>query len=400
MRIEKKLGKKAKKLIKQAKRKKIRKVETEDIFDARIHLEPERFDFINYKRKPISVFNPGALLHKEYIYLFPRVVYEFHKYVSSIGVCRIEINKVLDNKIPKKIEGFLLIRPQKWESLQVRSFNTYETDWELIGCEDARVHEHKDKILMLYTGVEHPRKEIRKKLFRKYEVERKRSVLALAELEKNFVLEDIWKYGKIEEKMKRGVRKLGYFVIKDGKEEYCPLSNKDSTFLKISGENASMLTRPEISFKIKELEKRGIDGVRIGWRCKARLNELSLYELEPVLPMYPEYEDKVGWSTNAWRLSSNEYLVGWHAVLRKDKSYRNGLAIVDEEGDLTGISEKYLLVPKGIEEEYGDRPLVIFGDGLLAYKEKLIWVGGISDYGIGIFMTDLDKALEKIRSVL
>ena len=58
------------------------------------------------------------------------------------------------------------------------------------------------------------------------------------------------------------------------------------------------------------------------------------------------------------------------------------------------------MVPKGIEEEYGDRPLVIFGDGLLAYKEKLIWVGGISDYGIGIFMTDLDKALEKIRSVL
>ena len=37
--------------------------------------------------------------------------------------------------------------------------------------------------------------------------------------------------------------------------------------------------------------------------------------------------------------------------------------------------------------------------GLSIYKEYLIWVGGISDYGVAVFKVELEKALEKIRKV-
>lgn len=72
------------------------------------------------------------------------------------------------------------------------------------------------------------------------------------------------------------------------------------------------------------------------------------------------------------------------------------MAIVDREGYLLAISN-YLLAPRGLYEEYGDSSQVIFGDGLVLYKEYLIWVGGIGDYAIGIFTVEVEKALEKLK---
>ena len=71
---------------------------------------------------------------------------------------------------------------------------------------------------------------------------------------------------------------------------------------------------------------------------------------------------------------------------------------MDRDGDLLAISN-YLLAPRGLEESYGDRPLVIFGDGLVRHGEHLIWIGGISDYGIGIFIAELEEALGKLKRI-
>ncbi|HID16009.1 MAG TPA: glycosidase, partial [Candidatus Atribacteria bacterium] len=113
--------------------------------------------------------------------------------------------------------------------------------------------------------------------------------------------------------------------------------------------------------------------------------------VEPVLfPM--EWEEKVGWSTNVVKIEEDKYLVGWHAVLKEDLSYKNGFAFLDRYGRIISITD-YLLSPEGLIESYGDRALVIFGDGLLKYKEYIIWIGGISDYAIGIFITTLKDVL-------
>jgi len=33
------------------------------------------------------------------------------------------------------------------------------------------------------------------------------------------------------------------------------------------------------------------------------------------------------------------------------------------------------------------------------YKDYLIWIGGVSDYGIGIFVTKIEEALSRLRVV-
>jgi predicted GH43/DUF377 family glycosyl hydrolase len=69
---------------------------------------------------------------------------------------------------------------------------------------------------------------------------------------------------------------------------------------------------------------------------------------------------------------------------------------VDGDGNLLAVSD-YLLEPKGLKEDYGDRPHVIFGCGLAKYGKYLLWIGGISDYAIGVFATELHKVMEKLR---
>jgi predicted GH43/DUF377 family glycosyl hydrolase len=220
--------------------------------------------------------------------------------------------------------------------------------WEFgHGCEDPRVQMVGKSTYMLYTGAKHY--QLRDQVIRK-------AVLGFAELDRSF-----------------NVQHRGYFSTVNGQESVV-LSNKDSAFIEIKGSKATMLTRPDLQ------------GEALCWRATADLDSLTIPEesMEPVL--VPEaWEEKVGWSTNTVKLSTNEYLVGWHAVLKEDLSYKDGLALVNSEGKLLAISN-YLLAPQGLAENYGDRPFVIFGDGLVKYEDYLIWVGGISDYGIGIFI--------------
>lgn len=167
------------------------------------------------------------------------------------------------------------------------------------------------------------------------------------------------------------VTSRGHFKIADKGETVVKM--KDSLFLRVSGNRAVMACRPSLG----ETE--------ICWIGDADIDSLLLHAstMRPVLAN-EEWEFKVGWSTNAVKLSSNEYLVGRHGVLREDYSYREGLALLDADGELLAISS-YVLSPRGILEEYGDRPLVVFGNGLVGYKDLLIWIGGVSDYAIGFF---------------
>ena len=344
MRIEEVLYKKQRKAFNELKG--LRKPEVDDIFRRVIYLGPEDFKMVDYKKpKPVAVFNPGALLKNRKLIVLPRFIFDYYKYVSSIGLIELDIENVISGNVETPIKSRIIIWPQQI--------------WEFLGCEDPRAFRDENLYYILYTG---------KGYLIKNGGHVRTDVLALAQLD------DSW----------RLVNK-GFFSITDGNESFIPKSNKDSAF--IEGENGeyTLLTRPEIGEK------------RICWRGRANVDELKIYEdsLEPVL-IYESWELKVGWSTNVVKLSSNEYLVGWHGVLIEDYSYKNGLALVDKEGNLLAVSN-YLLSPKGLIEEYGDRPLVIFGDGLVKYKEYILWIGGISDYAIAIFAAEIDDIMEKLN---
>ncbi len=345
--VEEKLYIKAVEAVKR--RRGLRKNRVIDIFERLGYIMPSNLSITNFKPKPpVAVFNPGAVIDGKYLVVFPRIVFDYYQYVSSIGVFKIPVEDVLAGEIPERIETRIVVWPTSL--------------WEFLGCEDARAFKKDDRFLLLYTGKGY------------YETAsgnlERRDVLAYAELTRNYTLV-----------------KKDYFKIMSEGNIYNPRSNKDSSFLQLDTKKTVLMTRPELN------------GIQLGWRSTADTESLiiDVNTLEPVL-VYEEWEFKVGWSTNAVKISSNEYLIGWHAVHRYDYSYRNGLALVDDQGNLLGVTD-YILAPKGLVEEYGDRPLVIFGNGLILYKDQLIWVGGVSDYSIGFFATPLEKALELVKRV-
>ncbi len=336
--------------IKEARKKLrgIRSFKIEDIFKRIGYIYPQDIKVINYPRyKPFVAFNPGALKVNDNVILFPRLIFDYYLYSSSIGLTeRLNLDEILSGNIKKPIETRIILWPK--------------FSWDLNGCEDARVHVHNDLVYVLYTAYGFyrlgPRNYTRKPL------------LGLAILDMNF-----------------NIRRRGVFkIVKDGKI-FIPDAHKSCAIVKIENNTLVMLERPII------------DGNAICWKALGSLEDLTvdLETFEPIL-VNEVFEEHVGWSTNVVKLSKSEYLVGWHAMVTHNLAYYNGLAIVDDEGNLLAISN-YLLTPKGVIEEYGDRSQVIYGSGLVKYKEYIIWFGGVSDYCIGIFVTELDKAMEKMK---
>lgn len=335
--IEDRLGEKAEQSIKDLRG--LRENKVEDIFTKRYYISPEDLLIEDYlKSRPIAAFNPGALEKDGKLLIFPRLLFDYYIRASSIGVFSLPIEEVIEGKIDKPLRVKIILWP--------------EEPWEFgPGCEDPRVCLFDNSIYVLYTGAG-----------------QKRSVQAFVEFSSSFE-----------------PKRRGYFSIAKGNSRFVPSGNKDSAFVRIKDDEAIMLTRPMFS------------GLELCWRAEANLKNLTIDEqtLRPVL-VSEEWEYKVGWSTNCVKLSVNKYLVGWHGVLKEDQSYKDGLAVVNADGELLGLSN-YLLATKGLKEGYGDRPWVIFGDGLVKYGKYLLWIGGVSDYAIGIFITELDRALEKIR---
>ncbi len=305
----------------------------DDVFKKRIILSPSRFRILNYPRKPVAVFNPGAILIGDEIHVFPRLVFDYYKYTSSIGYFKMKADELIYGNIPDSIGVEIIMWPEGRE--------------DLLGVEDPRVHLVNGKVWILYTA----------KGFDKNFDERK-DYLGLAEFDL------------------KSLKRLGYFSVDIGNGPFYPKSNKDSTFLDFKGNEAIILTRPHFEGKPITL-----------WMGVADLENLVIRDLKKVRE--PEdSEEKLGWSTNAVKVNQG-WLVGWHAVMKSDLSYRNGLAFIKSPGNF--VFSRYKLCPRGLLEEYGDRALVIFGCGLLVYKGKLIWIGGVSDYAIGVFTSDFEK---------
>ena len=177
------------------------------------------------------------------------------------------------------------------------------------------------------------------------------------------------------------VKEKGYLKLGD----YVPPAWKNTVVVNNLGNSLVILTRPLI------------EGHEVVWRGEV---ERSTWTVDPesmeVSLVAEPFEIKVGISTPPIRLGANELLVGWHAILKDDFSYRNGFAVVTPDGEVIGITE-YLLVPSTIEEMYGDRPMVIYGSGLVKKDEFVYWIGGVADYGIGVYRAEIDEVLEHVK---
>lgn len=326
-----------------------RKLKVEDVFKRVGYLYPWDFHVTNYPKKtPLAAFNSATLeVSGSEVVIFPRLIFDYYMYSSSIGVTeKISLNDLLEGVYKKPLDTRILLWPKY--------------SWDLNGCEDARTYKLNDRVLLLYTAYG---------FHRVSEVDFiKKPLLALAELEENWC-----------------VKRRGLFKIVKDEQEFVPESFKSSAIVEVEDDEMTLLARPEIR------------GIKCCWRAKASLKDLTINfdSLTPVL-VRERFEGHVGWSTNVVKLSKNEYLVGWHGMVIANLAYYNGLAIVDDQGELLALSN-YLLAPRGLQEEYGDRSQVIYGTGLVKYKEFVVWIGGVSDYCTGVFVTELSNVLEKMK---
>ena len=348
--LELKLYERVTRFLREVKYRGIRSRRGIDIFERVLYIFPNNIKVVNYPRStPLVAFNPGAIVKDGCLLVFPRLIFDYYWYISSIGLFVLELKELLG----------------KYNSYANKTYYTkivlYPVEkWELVGCEDARVILFNNNYHILYVARE------------------------ITSLEGHY--RSLQGYAILDEKLNVISRK--FFKIVHNGESYIPPAWRDSAFLEISVKRASLLTRPSIP------SSNGL--IEIGWWGEVDLDtgNIELESLKPILPT-EKWEFKVGFSTNTVKISSNEYLIGWHGVA-EDYIYRNGVLVVSRDGELLGITD-YILEPKGLVEAYGDRPGVIFGNGLILYKDYLYWIGGISDYAIGIFRVHIDKLFESIK---
>ncbi len=328
----------------------LRTPHTEDLFARRLYIAPEEIRVENYLRKrPLAAFNPGAALADGVVHLFPRLVFDYYSYASAIGHAALPLEDLLKGCIPRPIPVRIVLYPTE----------LYEA---VRGCEDARAHWTGGGFTLFYTAVGKPgdfRNTDSKDAFV--------PALALAELGEDLSLR------------RKGLIRIG-LGEEAGLDLYIP--TKNATLL----QGEAFLLRPSLT---------GLPD--LCWRGRLDRGRLRAYDLRPVLPPEP-FEYKVGWSTNALPLEDGTYLVGFHGILRHDLSYRHGLARLSPEGELLGVSH-YLLAPQGLQESFGDRPLTLYGNGLLLHGEELVWIGGVGDYAIGVFTAPLEEVLRRITPV-
>ncbi len=326
----------------------VRGPKVEDIFHRCCYIAPSDLVIKDYLRPtPLAAFNPGVFLMDKKLLVFPRLIFDYYTYTSSVGMFELAIDGLLQGQIPKPLQTRILLWPTE--------------PWEFgPGCEDPRVVVWDEDICILYTGA--GQRETGQGL-------KIKPVQGMAKFSPSFDL-----------------LSRGYFSIHGDDGPFTPAA-KDSALISPQNERAVLIWRPRIG------------DLLLCWRGEADLSEYSITEESMAPVLVPEsWESRVGWSTNALLMGKDEYLVGWHGVSRDDQTYRNGLALVDGEGYVRAISD-YLLVPQGLNECYGDRPQTVFGNGLLQYKDQLIWVGGVGDYAIGIFTTPIERALERLRKI-
>ena len=333
----------------------MRENKTEDIFERHGYIFPSQLNVKNLG-KPFDAFNPGAKLKGKKLSVYPRLVFDHVRYISSIGYFELDIEEVLNKRVRDIIEcDLLLYATEYWERRK--------------GCEDPRIFSKNGKDYILYTAIgDWTYKN------KKVEID----ALACAQFRDNKCL------------------RKDYFLLSSGDgETFLTFSNKDAYILDLYKEDASILLRPEfIVGGVDALENK----VRICWRGRADLDRMVIYDMEPIMGT-EKFEEKVGISTNAIQIGADEFLISWHGKSRLDFYYRNGFGIVDKDGNLLGITKKYLLEPDKNNplEMLGSYIGVIFPCGMIEYRDRIILFAGVGDKRIGIFSAEKDKILERIE---
>lgn len=310
------------------------------IFNLETLLISEQFEMINYPETPLEAFNPAAYVDRnDKLVILPRLVFDTRFYVSSVGLCEpISFDKLADyNFGAKQIKTRLLKYPT--------------TSNEMRGVEDPRITEDGKRLLTVGLG-------------KTTDGEAFTTQTTMSKISDNEIV----------------ATKPFLF---EGKELQ---TGRDAVFIN----DKVLLFRPEI---------KTLQTYRAFYEETDTHIVISNEGLIPILELDAlKNERKRGVSTNVVKLSTNEYIVGYHAAFDDKLEYKEGFMLVTDNGEVTETS-KLMLKTEGILQ-YGHRPFTLFGCGLVIYKDKLFFVGGVGDSWIGIFSAELSSVLERIKKTV
>ena len=303
----------------------------ENIFRLETLLVGKQFKMLNYPETPLNAFNPAAYLNdQKKLVILPRLVFDIRFYVSSIGLCE-----------PIAFDSLKDIGEIKTKLIKYPTVHN-----EKNGVEDPRITEDGKKILTVGLGKldngAHTTQVSMNTFNGKQIIKTKPFLYQDTELQTGrdavLVNDHVLLFRPEAERL----RTFKAFYTEDGKNII--ISSKGITVL-------------------KELDNRRL-------------------------------EKKRGLSTNVVRLTTGEYIVGWHSVFGEKMEYKEGFILIDDEGEVKGISKPILETTGTLR--YGARPYTLFGCGLVLHKDRLYWIGGVGDSWIGIFSADLSDVLGEI----
>ena len=303
-----------------------------NIFELETLLVPNQFEMSNYPQTPIAVFNPAAYVEDGKLVILPRLVFDIRFYASSVGLIEPLKFDMLSEYSSLPLEAKLLKYPTE--------------DYEINGVEDPRITENGDKIL----------------------------TVGLSKDKTGFISQTIMSN------------------FEDGKIGRAkPFLFRNSIFG--TGRDAVIINSHVLLFRPETKPLRTYRAFYIEVNGKIQILEEGLKAL-PELDAYA-YEKKRGMSTNVVKVSKNQYIVGYHVVYEDKLEYKEGFMLLNDEGEITAMSEPILKTEGYLR--YGHRPFTLFGCGLVLTKDTLYFVGGIGDSWIGIYSAELNRVMEEIK---
>ena len=116
----------------------LRRPETKNLFELRLLIGPEDLRVAGFKKRPVATFNPAALVEGRELVVYPRLIFDYYKYVSSVGVFRLGLEEAIGGSLEGPLETRIILWPQEL--------------WEFLGCEDPRAYRAGEAVYLLYTG--------------------------------------------------------------------------------------------------------------------------------------------------------------------------------------------------------------------------------------------------------
>ncbi len=324
-------------------------------------ISPERL-FINGFpiRNPIAAFNPSIVVVGEDVYLYPRIIVGYYKYVSAIVEARLTVHDILSGQVNLDYySSNLAIMPS--------------TRYDLWGAEDPRAYILDGNIAITYTG-----RTI--SYFEQGGVDKTLPITAIK-------TRDSW---------------TKWIVHKPREDEAESIRNDKNSFIVEHNGRKYLFHRPQDIRGRYYLVISELPSSLTFEKPRGEIIEVRPIRDWLVMPPAP-FEEKIGWGTPPIYMGDGKYLFILHGVGFKLQIYRAFAAIIDlggKEPILSSVTPYYIMAPKEPYEVYGDRPQIIFPCGAARIDDEILISYGAADYMVAfakIGYSELAHILDKNR---